>query len=139
MARKPLNMSDFSKIQDPELAEMAVRGHRKIMADQGSEPARWILVDVSGQRLALLLGNRLDLVPQAARSMAMSYRHAWELIESMNRLAPAPLVETSTGGKGGGGTKLTPEGEKTIKLFRKMHRELLDFFRKKEKLMRKLE
>jgi hypothetical protein len=55
-------MSDFSKIQDPELAEMAVRGHRKIMADQGSEPARWILVDVSRQRLALLSGNRLDLV-----------------------------------------------------------------------------
>jgi molybdate transport system regulatory protein len=53
----------------------------------------------------------------AAKAMNMSYRHAWELVEEMNRLAPAPLVERATGGKGGGGTRLTPAGEEAIDAF----------------------
>ncbi|MFZ5439442.1 MAG: winged helix-turn-helix domain-containing protein [Myxococcota bacterium] len=53
----------------------------------------------------------------AAKSMNMSYRHAWALVEDMNRLAPAPLVERATGGRGGGGTRLTPAGEEAISAF----------------------
>lgn len=53
----------------------------------------------------------------AAKSMGMSYRHAWALVEDMNRLAPAPLVARLTGGKGGGGTALTPAGEAAIEHF----------------------
>lgn len=56
----------------------------------------------------------------AARSMNMSYRHAWELVEELNRLAPAPLVEREKGGKGGGGTRLTPEGEQAVATFWKL-------------------
>ncbi len=56
-------------------------------------------------------------ITKAAKSMDMSYRHAWELVESMNRLAPTPLVDTSIGGTGGGGAALTPTGEKAIELF----------------------
>ena len=56
-------------------------------------------------------------ITQAAKSMNMSYRHAWELVESMNRQAGTPLVETATGGKGGGGAFLTPMGEKAIAIF----------------------
>lgn len=53
----------------------------------------------------------------AAKSMNMSYRHAWELVDEMNRLAPTPLVARETGGKGGGGTRLTPAGEEAIASF----------------------
>lgn len=53
----------------------------------------------------------------AAKSMNMSYRHAWELVDEMNRLAPSPLVARETGGRGGGGTKLTPAGEEAITQF----------------------
>jgi molybdate transport system regulatory protein len=56
-------------------------------------------------------------ITRAAKSMGMSYRHAWELVESMNRQASALLVETATGGKGGGGAVLTPMGEKAITVF----------------------
>ncbi|MGR3309991.1 MAG: winged helix-turn-helix domain-containing protein [Candidatus Brocadiales bacterium] len=56
-------------------------------------------------------------ITRAAKSMDMSYRHAWELVESMNRQAGTPLVETVTGGKGGGGAFLTPMGEKAITIF----------------------
>ena len=53
----------------------------------------------------------------AAKAMGMGYRHAWALVEDMNRLAPTPLVTRATGGKGGGGTSLTPAGEAAIEHF----------------------
>lgn len=56
-------------------------------------------------------------ISKAARSMGMSYRHAWELVDSMNRNAPAPLVITATGGRGGGGARLTEAGHEAIRLF----------------------
>ncbi|MCB2191511.1 MAG: LysR family transcriptional regulator [Deltaproteobacteria bacterium] len=48
----------------------------------------------------------------AARSMEMSYSHAWNLVEQMNRMSPEPLVDKQAGGKKGGGARLTPAGEK---------------------------
>jgi molybdate transport system regulatory protein len=72
-------------------------------------------------------------ITQAAKSMDMSYRHAWELIDSMNRQAPSPFIETSTGGKGGGGTRLTEEGEQAIKIFWDFHRDFQDFLDHAEK------
>ena len=58
---------------------------------------------------------------QAARSMEMSYKHAWDLLDSMNRQAGCKLVETSRGGKSGGGAKLTPAGERAIAVFWQYH------------------
>ncbi len=66
-------------------------------------------------------------ISEAARSMGMSYRHAWDLVDSMNRQARTPLVETSTGGRGGGGTRLTAEGEKAIAFFQGMQERLKRF------------
>ncbi len=65
--------------------------------------------------------------------MDMSYRHAWELIDSMNRQAEKPLVESATGGKGGGGAGLTGEGEKAIKLFWKFYADFQKFLEREEK------
>ncbi|MBU1420709.1 MAG: hypothetical protein KKD01_16275 [Proteobacteria bacterium] len=47
----------------------------------------------------------------------MSYKHAWNLVDSMNRHAATPLVSTSKGGKGGGGACLTEAGELAVKKF----------------------
>ncbi|MFA7383146.1 MAG: winged helix-turn-helix domain-containing protein [Desulfurivibrionaceae bacterium] len=58
---------------------------------------------------------------QAARSMGMSYKHAWDLLASMNRQAGGKMVETSRGGKSGGGARLTPTGEKAIAIFWQYH------------------
>ena len=63
-------------------------------------------------------------ISQAARSMEMSYKHAWDLLESMNRQAACKLVEKVRGGKSGGGATLTPAGEKTIALFWRYHERL---------------
>lgn len=54
---------------------------------------------------------------QAALQMGMSYKAAWDAIDGMSKLVGEPLVERSTGGKGGGGTILTPRGERLITAF----------------------
>lgn len=66
-------------------------------------------------------------ITRAAKSMDMSYRHAWRLIDSMNRQSPQPYVITLTGGRDGGGTVVTPEGERAIALFWKLDREFREF------------
>lgn len=65
--------------------------------------------------------KELGSIAKAAKSMEMSYKHAWDLIESMNRQAGCKLVATSRGGKSGGGARLTPVGEKAIAVFRQYH------------------
>ena len=65
--------------------------------------------------------------------MGMSYRNAWELVASMNKLAEKPLVNRFSGGKGGGGTFLTKYGENAISLFWKLRSELISFLKNKEK------
>ena len=69
--------------------------------------------------------------------MEMSYRNAWELVDSMNTQASRPLVGAATGGKGGGGAHLTEEGEKAIKLFWQFYEDFQNFLIQEErKLMR---
>lgn len=75
-------------------------------------------------------------ITKAAKSMKMSYRHAWELVDSMNSQAARPLVETTTGGRGGGGTYLTEDGEKAIKLFWKFYADFQDFLKHEEKQLK---
>lgn len=68
-------------------------------------------------------------ISAAARSIGMSYRRAWWHVETMNRLAKRPLVERTVGGKGGGGTRLTPEGEAAVRLYRALDARAKDFER----------
>ncbi len=70
-------------------------------------------------------------ISEAARATNMSYKHAWDLLESMNRQARRKLTITSTGGKGGGGTKLTKYGEEVIEKFWKMWEEFEQFLNEK--------
>lgn len=66
-------------------------------------------------------------ISAAAKSMNMSYKKAWESIDAMNALADQPLVERTTGGKGGGGTVVTKEGEKAIQLYEQLIKNSAEF------------
>ncbi len=59
-------------------------------------------------------------ISAAARAMQMAYRHAWELIDDLNQGFGRPVVETASGGRAGGGARLTPFGEELVRRFRAM-------------------
>lgn len=59
-------------------------------------------------------------ISQAAKSIGMSYKKAWDLIDSVNNLSDETLVVKTTGGSGGGGAYLTNEGKKIVKDFRNL-------------------
>ena len=61
-------------------------------------------------------------ISAAARKMEMSYKHAWDLVEEMNRLFGKPLLDAQTGGRKGGGAQLTPLGLSVISRFRAIER-----------------
>lgn len=68
-------------------------------------------------------------ITQAAKAVGMSYKAAWDAVEAMNNLAGAPLVARLAGGKGGGGTRLTPRGVQLVENFRRLeqaHRRFID-------------
>ncbi|AXE95481.1 TOBE domain-containing protein [Paraburkholderia terricola] len=75
-------------------------------------------------RIALLAAiGETGSITSAAKAVGMSYKGAWDAIDTMNNLAGEPLVVRLTGGKGGGGTTLTPRAVKLIETFRAVERE----------------
>lgn len=75
--------------------------------------------------MAELADKRVDIlrrigdvgsISEAARRAGVSYKAAWQAIETLNNLAGAPLVEKVVGGNNGGGTRLTSMGEEVLKL-----------------------
>ena len=62
--------------------------------------------------------GRTGSISAAARELGMSYRRAWQLIDATNKCFRQPLVETATGGRGGGGATVTPFGEEVLDRFR---------------------
>ncbi|MYM38172.1 LysR family transcriptional regulator [Pseudoduganella sp. CY13W] len=92
------------------------------MALQGS-----VWMTIGGQKLGGR--ERMDLlaaiaehgsITAAAKAVGLSYKGAWDAIEAMNNLAGEPLLERLAGGKGGGGTRLTPRGLQLVENFAKI-------------------
>jgi molybdate transport system regulatory protein len=70
-------------------------------------------------KIALLEGiQRTGSLSQAARELGMSYRRAWLLLSSLNASFRVPVAVTATGGRGGGGARLTRFGRELISLYR---------------------
>jgi molybdate transport system regulatory protein len=65
---------------------------------------------------------RTGSISAAAREMGMSYRRAWQLVESLNKTFRDPVVATAIGGTRGGGARVTPYGERLVARFRRMER-----------------
>ncbi len=83
----------------------------------------------SARRMALLeaIGNH-GSISAAARHISISYKAAWDAIETMNNLAGEALVERTTGGTGGGGARLTPRAEELLRhyqAYERMHQRFM--------------
>jgi molybdate transport system regulatory protein len=90
---------------------------------------RGLTLRVFGKRAPAMGPGKAELIERiaetgsisaAARSMGMSYRRAWQLVESLNQDFEKPVVLTATGGMRGGGARVTPFGKKILALFRAM-------------------
>ena len=92
----------------------------------------WLKLQIAcGDALALGPG-KADLIEAivahgsisaAARSMGMSYRRAWLLVDEMNRCFDPPLVETLRGGGLERGARVTETGLVVLEAYREMERD----------------
>ncbi|QCB44858.1 LysR family transcriptional regulator [Hydrogenophaga sp. PAMC20947] len=55
-------------------------------------------------------------ISQAARETGVSYKAAWQAIDTLTTLSGAELVERTVGGAGGGGARITPDGLQLLAL-----------------------
>ena len=65
-------------------------------------------------------------ISEAARSAGVSYKAAWQAIDTLTNLAGAALVEKAVGGSHGGGTRLTETGRMILDLFTRTSRAAAD-------------
>lgn len=75
------------------------------------------IAETSDKRLDILRRIAdVGSISEAARGAGVSYKAAWQAIETLSNLAGGPLVEKVVGGKRGGGSVLTPMGEDVLKI-----------------------
>jgi molybdate transport system regulatory protein len=66
---------------------------------------------------------RTGSISAAGRSLRMSYRRAWELVEDLNRHLGIAVVDAAAGGSGGGGAHLTAAGKAVVAEYRALEAE----------------
>jgi molybdate transport system regulatory protein len=59
-------------------------------------------------------------ITAAAKSLGMSYRRAWLLLDELNHALRKPAVDSAKGGVQGGGSALTPVGQQLIDTYRRI-------------------
>ena len=64
---------------------------------------------------------------KAAKSLNISYKKAWQLLDSVNKSAKKPVTINSIGGKGGGGAELTEYGKSLVEAFDEINRNCWKF------------
>ena len=75
----------------------------------------------SDKRIDILRGiGRSGSISQAARDAGVSYKAAWQAIDTLTNLAGVVLVDKAVGGSGGGGASLTLQGRQLLHLARSL-------------------
>ena len=74
---------------------------------------------------------------KAAKSLNISYKKAWQMLDSVNKSAKKPVTINSIGGKGGGGAELTEYGKSLVQAFDEINKSCWAFLDKQlEKIER---
>lgn len=98
----------------------------------------WIEVDDApflgyGRVMLLKEVDKSHSMSAAAKSLNMSYKKAWRLLNEINDAAKKPILEKKIGGKHGGGTCITPYGKDLIQRFEKLNQACIAFLEKEFK------
>jgi len=75
------------------------------------------LVFGDGKSEILKAIDRTGSISKASRKMGFSFRHGWGYITAIEKRMGFKLIERSKGGRGGGGSHLTPAGREIVKKF----------------------
>jgi len=79
-------------------------------------------------RVSLLKAiNKEGSLSKAAKSLGMSYKKAWSLIDAVNKRAEKPVTTSSIGGKGGGGAEVTAYGKSLVETFESINNNCWEF------------
>jgi molybdate transport system regulatory protein len=80
---------------------------------------------VGRDRIAILEAvAKQGSITDAAKSLGLSYKTAWDAIAAINNLMPRPVVLAQSGGSRGGGAAVTEEGHRLITAFRRLEEKL---------------
>ena len=72
---------------------------------------------VADKRIDILRAiARTGSISQAAREVAVSYKAAWQAVDTLTNLTNVPLVDKAVDGVGGGGASLTAQGQQLLDL-----------------------
>ncbi len=77
--------------------------------------------------------DELGSISQAAKTLNMSYKRAWTLIEEVNQIGEKPYVIKEVGGSGGGHATLTEAGNEAIAQYRELEKEFAAFVQQRTK------
>ncbi len=88
-----------------------------------------------GRRMLLEAVDRLGSLNAAAKELGMSYRAAWGKIKATEKALGLKLLDVTTGGKGGGGAKLTHDAQKLVSSYNKYIQKMSLIVEKEFKLM----
>ena len=75
---------------------------------------------------------------KAAKSLGLSYKKAWHLLDAVNKSAQKPVTINTVGGKGGGGVKLTEYGTSLIETFNTINQRCWHFLDSELEKIKKL-
>ncbi|WP_222911422.1 TOBE domain-containing protein [Pseudomonas sp. DNDY-54] len=79
---------------------------------------------LGGKRIELLAQiEATGSISRAAKAVKLSYKAAWDAVDSMNNLSERPLVMRAAGGAKGGGTQLTDFGREMLHVWQRMQHE----------------
>jgi molybdate transport system regulatory protein len=86
--------------------------------------------NVGRDRIRLLQAvAREGSITAGAKAVGLSYKAAWDALDAMANLFGRPLLETRTGGRAGGGARLTPTGIRVIEAFGRLEAEMTRILR----------
>ena len=71
--------------------------------------------------------DEVKSLSKAAKALGLSYKKAWNLLDSINKSAKKAVTTNSIGGKGGGGTELTEYGKSLLRVFCEINQECWEF------------
>lgn len=89
-------------------------------------------IDIDGERFfgpgraeLLQLIHETGSISKAAKSMGMSYKKAWAMVDGLNANAKKPYVIAHKGGQQGGGTQVTEAGMQMLLAYQKLNNKVL--------------